>query len=85
MEFDYRKDPLTEEVVIELDNRPASKCGTKKGVVWLRNDYLCMSGMCYSSDRQLYDFLQDVIRMKEYMIEKGYVFNSDRWYEGEIE
>lgn len=78
--FDLTK--LDRQMMKDLDQLPAGKNG-EKGVVWMRDDYLSMRGMAYNDDRKLYDRLELVAQFKEVMIEEGYVFNCDRWYEGE--
>lgn len=81
MKFDLTK--LDIQMMKDLDQLPASIDGVKKGVVWMRDDFLSMRGMCFNSDRERYNLLGLVAQFKEVMRADGYEFNCDNWYEGE--
>lgn len=55
---------LTNDFIIKYHDR----------LVWLRYDYLCMAGICYNDDRQLYDYLTKALDMKEQLEKEGYKF-----------
>jgi hypothetical protein len=81
MKFDLTK--LDIQMMKDLDALPQSDSGLK-GVVWMRDDWLCLRGMAFCVDREQYDFAELVAQFKEVMrAEEGYEFNCDKWYEGE--
>jgi len=43
-------------------------------LVWLRDDYLSMRGVCYHDDRQTYDLLEHVANVKEELRKQGWKF-----------
>lgn len=45
-------------------------------LVWIRDDYLSMKGICYHSDPELYDFLTHVDKVKELVHNTGYRFKA---------
>lgn len=81
MKFDLTEFDI--QMMKDVDQLPASIDGVKKGVVWMRDDYLSMRGMAFCGDRKTYDLLELVAQFKEVMRADGYEFNCDKWYEGE--
>lgn len=71
--IDYNNpDQITVEYVLWLDawdNPP----------IWLRDDYLCMRGICYSSNRSMYNWLDRLADMKEVVkLAQEYEFRVDK-------
>lgn len=73
MKIDYNNpDQITVEYVLELD-------AYKHPPVWLREDYLSMRGICYGSDRPMYNWLDRLADIKQAIrIIEDYDFNVDK-------
>lgn len=71
--IDYNNpDQITVEWILYLDS-------LEHPPVWLRGDYLSMRGMCYSSDRPLYNWLDRLADMKQAVaIMNNYDFRVDK-------
>lgn len=73
MKIDFNNlDQITVDYVLELDSH-------KFPPVWLRDDYLSMRGMCFTSDRAMYNWLDRLADMKWVVrITEGYEFRVDK-------
>lgn len=72
--IDYNNpDQITVEYVLFLDSLGVPP-------VWLRDDYLSMRGMCFSSNRPMYNWLDRLADMKEAIrITQDHKFRADKY------
>ena len=75
MKFDLTK--IDCQMMKYIDN--LQDTAGNKGVVWMRDDYLCMRGMAFCVDHDSYNLLEKVAQLKEVMVEDGYEFNCDKY------
>lgn len=49
-----------------------------KSPAWISDSWLAYSGICYNTNRPLYDWCEKILSVKKQMVEDGYVFEVDK-------